>query len=71
MRRYLTSLPIWTVGVARIIKRGLLAATLGSALQLRPELAFVLYLLREMVDEFIIVREGVRPSPPPTDKKDQ
>lgn len=53
MAQYFKRVPMWVVGVAKIIRTGLVIATGNEIIANRPETALFLMVIREMIGEFI------------------
>ena len=53
MAQYFKRVPMWVVGVAKIIRTGLVIATGNEIIANRPETALFLMVVREMIGEFI------------------
>lgn len=61
MKKYFRSLPAYVIGIARIVSRGLEAASIGAILDSHPAVAVALVVSRAMVGEFINTAEGAPP----------
>lgn len=53
MAQYFKGMPLWIVGIAKIVRAGLIIATTNEIIAARPQTALGLMVIREMVGEFI------------------